>query len=286
MSDFGFRSERGQPWPITSALAIDWVSEGSNPGQPHRDRHRMFAIRGFLEHLRAAEPATEVPENIFRKPPRRTPRLLSEQEIVRLMEAPGQLRRVDPFRRLTLSTLLGLLASTGLRIGEALRLKNEDAHLDTDPPYLAIHESKFGKSRIVVLHASAADRLRDYATQKKTVLATRSVEAFFASRVGRPLCYNQTRITFRRLVNHAGITSHHGERAVTLHSLRHSFVVRRLTAWHRAEKNVQELLPHLSVYLGHTDPKDTYWYVTATPELLEAASVLFEVHHRKGASKP
>jgi len=282
---FDFWSARGCRWPITSALALDWVSEGSDPGRPYRDRHRLFTIRRFLEHLRASEPATETPENIFRKRPRRNPRLLSDREIFRLMEAPGQLRLVSPLRRLTLSTFLGLLASTGLRVGEALRLKNEDARLDAEPPHLEIHNSKFGKSRVVVLHASAADRLRDYAKQRTTVLGTRSAETFFTSQVGKPLGYNTTRITFLRLLRHAGITSGAGERRATFHSFRHNFAVKRLTLWHRAGKNVPELLPHLTVYLGHLNPRDTYWYVTATPELLEAASVLFDAHQRKGASK-
>jgi integrase len=280
-----FWSVKGSPWPISAGLALEWVSTESNLGQPYRDRHRMFAVRGFLKHLRTVEPATEVPRNIFRNPPRRTPRLLSDQETVSLMDATTRLRACPAFRRLTLTTLLGLLASTGLRIGEALRLKKEEAHLDADPPHLAIYDTKFGKSRIVVLHPTVAEHLRDYAKQRAGVLSTQSAETFFTCRGGKPLSYNVTRRTFLRLLRHAGITSVSGQRAVTLHSFRHGFAVKRLTLWHRAGNNITELLPHLTVYMGHLDPKDTYWYLTATTELMETASARFEIHQQEGASQ-
>jgi integrase len=271
-----FWSSRGGPWPITSAFGLDWVSEGTDPKNPYKARQRLKGLRRFLKFLRGTEPATQVPENLFGRRPRRIPRLLSIQEIRRLMKAPEQLRLCQPFHGLTLTTLLGLLASTGMRIGEAIRLKIEDAHLDENPPYLAIYETKFGKSRIVVLHASVADRLRAYAKARETVLGTRSAEPFFVRQTGKTLRYNTTLITFRRLLRHAGITDTTVESKVTPHTLRHSFVVRRLTLWHRTGENVAELLPHLSVYLGHLSPADTYWYLTATPELLESASARFE----------
>jgi integrase/recombinase XerD len=278
-----FWAAQKRPWPIPSALALDWVCEGSKPGRPYRDRHRMFAVSGFLKHLRTIEPATEVPRNVFRKPARRPPRLLSDQEVGGLMKATAQLRACPIFRRLTLTTLLGVLASTGLRIGEALRLKKDDVHLDADPPHLAIYETKFGKSRIVVLHPTVAGRLQAYAEQRTSALSNQSAEAFFTDHAGKPLSYNGTRVTFLRLLRHAGITSAGDARAVTLHSLRHGFAVKRLTLWHHAGENVSELLPHLTVYLGHLDPKDTYWYLTATRELLETASERFELQQRQGA---
>jgi integrase len=168
-----------------------------------------------------------------------------------------------------------------MRIGEALRLKPEDAHLDANPPHLSIQDTKFGKSRVVVLHASVADRLRDYAAKRATFLGSNRAEAFLTRVTGKPLRYNITRRTFVRVVRRAGITSPGGA-AVTLHSFRHSFAVKRLTLWHRAGENVSDLLPHLTVYLGHLDPRDTYWYLTATAELLEAASARVEAHLQEG----
>jgi integrase len=168
-----------------------------------------------------------------------------------------------------------------MRIGEALRLKPEDAHLDGNPPQLSIHDTKFGKSRVVVLHPSVADRMRDYAVQRARFLGSNHPEAFLTCVTGKPLRYKIIRRTFVRVVRHAGITSA-GSARVTLHSLRHSFAVKRLTLWHRAGENVSDLLPHLTVYLGHLDPRDTYWYLTATAELLEAASARVEAHQQEG----
>jgi integrase/recombinase XerD len=270
----------GCPWPIPEKLAIEWVSQGTIPERPYRDRHRLFCLRRFLIHLRTMEPATEVPNNIVRARPRRTPRLLTDKEITSLVEATARLRSCPAFWRFTVSTLLGLLASTGMRIGEALRLKPEDAHLSANPPYLSILDTKFGKSRVVVLHPSVADRLRDYAAKRATFLRSNRAEAFLTRVTGKPLRYKTIRRTFVRVLPHAGIASARGA-AVTLHSFRHSFAVKRLTLWHRAGENVSDLLPHLTVYLGHLDPRDTYWYLTATAELLEAASARVEAHQQE-----
>lgn len=281
-----FWSSKGRPWPIPAAFALEWVSSEAEPRHPSRELHRIFAVRGFLKHLRGTEPGTQVPDNIFRRCRRRASYLFSEKELVRLIEAPRRLRLCEPFHGLTLSTLLGLLASTGLRIGEAIRLKANEAHLDADPPRLSILETKFGKSRIVVLHPSVAAHLRGYAWHRESVLRNLSAETFFTRRNGKSLRYNTTRTTFVRLLRHADIKTGAGKPKATFHSLRHTFAVKRLTQWHREGKNVAELLPHLSVYLGHLAPVDTYWYLTATPELLETASVRFENPHQERTPRP
>jgi integrase/recombinase XerD len=271
-----FWSSQGRPWPITAAVALKWISSEADPQRPSRELHRIFAVRGFLKHLRGIEPDTQVPENIFRRRRRRAPYLFSEGELIKLIKAPRRLRLCQPFHGLTLSTLLGLLASTGLRIGEALRLKLNEAHLDATPPHLSILDTKFGKSRIVVLHPSVAAHLRTYAEQRARVLRSLPAETFFTRRNGKPRRYDTTRTTFVRLLHLAGIKTGESKPKATFHSFRHTFAVRRLTLWHREGKNAAELLPHLSVYLGHLAPVDTYWYLTATPELLATASARFE----------
>ena len=202
------------------------------------------------------------------------------------MKEPRRLRLCEPFHGLTLSTLLGSLASTGLRIGEAIRLKTNETHLEVDPPHLSIPDTKFGKSRIVVLHPSVAARLRVYAERRNEVLKNGTAETFFARRNGKPLRYDTTRTTFVRLLHHAGIKTGAGKQKATFHSFRHTFAVTRLTLWHREGKNVAELLPHLSIYLGHLAPVDTYWYLTATPKLLDTASARFEKPLRERTSHP
>ena len=269
--------EQGDPWPIRSSLLLDWVAVGSDRQHPYRDQRRFYVARAFLLQVRIFEPATEIPDNIF-KPlyRRRAPHLFSDQDIVRLIDAVAKVRPCGEMRPLTFSTLLGLLASTGLRIGELINLTMEDSRLDASPPHLLIHESKFGKSRYVVLHPSAAEHLRLYLDKRAEMLRGRQVEPFFINGHGARLDYNSQRMAFIRLLRLTGIEAVAGQKKPTVHSFRHSFAVRRLTLWHRERRDVQQLLPHLAVYLGHLGPENTYWYVSGTPELLLEASARFE----------
>ena len=258
---------------------------GSGRGHYYRDLHRFYAVRAFLRQVRVFEPRTQIPENIFRPlHRRRRPHLYSESDIQRLMDAARKLRAVSPFRRETVYTLIGLLASTGLRIGEALALTVDDVRLDVNPAHLVVRDSKFGKSRNVVLHPSTARRLQRYLGLRTETLRGRDARALFVNRFGRYLSYISQFSTFRRLLKHAGIQAVPGQRRPSFHSFRHTFAVRRLALWYRQRKNVQELLPHLAVYLGHLGPENTYWYVTDTPELLGTASTLFAEQHDKGGS--
>jgi integrase/recombinase XerD len=277
--------DRGCPWPIRSSLLVDWIAVGSHRHHPYRDQRRFYVVRAFLQQIRIFEPATEMPENIYRPLyRRRTPHLYSENDIARLMDAVWRLQTVTPFRRATVYALIGLLASTGLRIGEALALNVDDVKLRANPPHLLVSDSKFGNSRNVVLHPSVAKQLRKYLFRRSRALASRHVKAFFISRFGRHLNYNAQRLTFLRLLRRAGIRAVPGQRGPSIHSFRHSFAVRRLTLWHRERKDVQKLLPHLAVYLGHVGPENTYWYLSGTPELLRAASARFESQHSEGGS--
>jgi integrase/recombinase XerD len=151
------------PWPIRFSLVLDWVAVGSDRQRPYRDQLRFYVVRAFLQQIRTFEPATEIPQNIYRPLyRRRTPHLYSEDDVTRLMKAAWRLQRVTPFRRLTVYTLIGLLASTGLRIGEAIALEIDDVRLNGDTPHLLISDSKFGNSRNVVLHPTVAEQLRRY----------------------------------------------------------------------------------------------------------------------------
>lgn len=272
--------EQGDPWPIHSSVLLDWVAVGSDRQHPYRDQRRFYVVRAFLLQVRVFEPATEIPDNIFQPLyRRRTPHLFSDQDTIRLIDAVAQVRPCGILRQLTFSTLLGLLASTGLRVGEAIGLTVEDARVDATPPHLLIHESKFGKSRYVVLHPSTAEHLRTYLGKREEMLRGRQAQQFFINRKGGRLDYNSQRLAFVRVLRLAGIESVPGQRGPSLHSFRHTFAVKRLTLWHRERREVQQLLPHLAVYLGHLGPENTYWYVSSTPELLLEASTRFERQH-------
>lgn len=280
-----YRRRCGRPWPIPSSLLLDWIAVGADRQHPYRDQHRYYTVRAFLRQVRIFEPATGIPENIYRPLfRRRTPYLFSDQEIVRLMDAASHQPFCSDLRRLIFCTVLGLLASTGMRIGEAIALNLDDVKLDADSPHLLVHESKFGKSRCVVLHPSTAEHLRTYLRQRKKILRGRKVEPFFTNRNHGRLSYASHWMTFRRLLKHAGIQRLAGQRGPSLHCFRHTFAVKRLTLWHREHRDVQQLLPHLAVYLGHLGPENTYWYVSSTPELLDAASAHFENLYAEGGT--
>ena len=180
---------------------------------PYRDQRRFYVVRAFLQQIRTFEPATAIPENIYRPLyRRRNPHLYSQDDVSRLMKAAWRLQKVTPFRRFTVYTLIGLLASSGLRIGEALALEVDDVRLNADTPHLLISDSKFGNSRNVVLHPSMAKQLRKYLLQRSKALAGRHVKAFFMNRYGRRLNYNAQRLMFLRLLNLAVIHAVPGER--------------------------------------------------------------------------
>ena len=267
--------QHGCPWPIRAEFALDWVMTGSSVGRPYRDEHRLTSVRSFLHQVRACDERTEIPQTRFRSIyRRRPPYLFSDQEVLQLMEAAARSRYA--LRAATVATLIGLLASTGIRIGEALHLKMEDVRLDATPPHLFIHESKFGKSRNVVLHRSTTAQLRLYLKKRDAALRGRFAEPFFTNTLRRPLIYNPLRYTFRHLLKQVGISPSVNQRRPTLHSFRHTFAVNRLALWQREGQDIRQQLPHLSVYLGHCSPESTYWYLSATPELLQGAGDLFD----------
>jgi integrase/recombinase XerD len=267
--------QHGCPWPIHADFAMDWVMEGSTVGRPDRDEHRLLAVRAFLLQVRTFEGQTGVPQIQFRRRyKRRTPYIFSDREIQQMMEA--AVRNQSPFRTATVRTIIGLLASTGIRIGEALRLTTDDVRLDARPPHLYIHDTKFGKSRNVVLHPSTATNLQHYKHEREVTLRGHHAEPFFTNTLCRPLIYNPLRYTFRQLLKQTGITPSAHQRRPTLHSFRHTFAVKRLTLWQREGIDIRQQLPRLSVYLGHYGPQSTYWYLSATPELLQDAGALFD----------
>jgi integrase/recombinase XerD len=272
-----FLDAQGANEPIRAQMALDWACLPS----PHRglggQTSRLKVVRGFLSYLRASFPETEVPNSRMLSPVRHPkPYLYSSQEIERLMEVASLLRPEDSLRPNTYATMIGLLASTGLRIGEALRLTIQNVHLETDLSYLEILQTKFGKSRLVPLHATTADRLRLYVAERKRLYYDGLTDAFFVSEQGTYMHYRTVLRTFGTLIRDAGIPDDSSRGRPCMRGLRHTFAVRRLLDWYRSGMKVKELLPTLSVYMGHVQPAHTYWYLTATPELLAAAGEYFQ----------
>ena len=272
----GYVEAQGFSWPIRTQTILDWISAASAhcglPGQ----KMRLVHARCFLKHLKASVPDAEVPgPGLLPRPPRPKPRLYSPAEIAQLLAATSQLWKPGSLSQRTPYLIIGLLASTGLRAGEATALTIDDVRLNSDPPQLHIRKAKFYKSRIVPIHPSTADQLRAYLQERNRVKLRRPSKAFFITGRRLPLSYSALRRMFRQLIQSIGIENADGKRGPLLHSFRHGFAVRRLLTWHADNLDVRALMPHLSVYLGHLSKEETYWYLTATPELLTAAGEAF-----------
>ncbi|CAN5794994.1 tyrosine-type recombinase/integrase [soil metagenome] len=255
---------------VTIEGALGWAQQSPTGRVTTVGPRRMTAVRGFARYLAGIEAATEVPP-LGLMPHRarwRRPFIYSAADIDAVME---QARRsiVSPLRAATYHTLIGLLAASGLRIGEAIKLDRSD--VDWAQGVLLIRESKFGKSRLVPLHPSSMPAL-DGSAQLRDQLQPRPTEpAFFVSLKRKRLLYAVVQQTFRRLVDNAGVGVG-SPSAPRLHDLRHTFAVCTLLGWYRANEDVQAKLPWLSTYLGHREPASTYWYLSAAPELLALAA--------------
>lgn len=258
---------------ITTDVAVAWARQ-SVRAKPLYWRRRLSVVRGFAGHLHTLDPATEIPPAGLLRcfPNRMPPHLYSADEIAALQHAAGVLFR-QPLRIATYRTLIGLLAVTGLRIGEAVRLDRD--HVDLDAGVLSVIEGKFGKSRQVLLHSSTVAALREYAALRDRSPVAATTMAFFVSTRGR-LLVNTVDYTFADLLDAAGIHVAPGARRPRLHDFRHSFAVATLLDWYRAGVDVQARLPVLSTWLGHINPASTYWYLQAAPELLAQAAARLE----------
>jgi integrase len=253
---------------VTIENALAWATLPA--GDANWWAFRMSVVRGFASYLHALDPMHEVPPKdlLPRQTRRMTPYLYSEQEIQALMAAASSLQ--SPLRQATYRTLIGLLSVTGMRIGEAIRLDNND--VDHRHDVLTVRETKFGENRELPLHRSTVDALRAYVRLRDRHQPTRVSNAVLISPAGTRLLYCNVSHTFVQLIERAGLRPRSARCRPTLHGLRHSFAVRTLLGWYRAGVEVQPRLPLLSTYLGHVHPKDTYWYLTAAPELLQLAA--------------
>ena len=213
---------------------------------------------------------------------RPTSHIYSEAQIAALMREASALKPTGSLRPHTYATLIGLLASCGLRPGEAVRLCDADVEMEATPPRLVIRETKFRKSRLVPVDSSTADALRSYASTRKRLGYDGLSQTFFVSESGAPLAYSTVGATFLDMVRRLGIHGTANSHGPNLRCLRHTFAVRRLLNWYSQGMDVNKFLPHLSVYLGHAKPQNTYWYLTATPDLLSKAGSRFESYANQG----
>jgi integrase len=259
---------------VTTGHALAWATLPAGNQSWHA--LRLSAVRGFAAYLRTIDPSTEVPpaDLIPWRPCRATPYLYSEADIAALIAAAASLR--FQLRVATYQTLIGLLAVTGMRVGEAIRLDRPD--LDIASAVLTVRESKFGKSRLVPLHPTTASALRGYLRLRNRLHPQPTTPAVFISPAGTRLLYCNVQWTFARLARRAGLQPRSASCRPRIHDLRHSFAVASLLDAYAAGQDGQVRLTLLSTYLGHVDPSATYWYLSAAPELLALAGQRLEDH--------
>lgn len=276
-----YADRNGHRGPLTIDIAVRWAQLGRDRGVVAPAR-RLDVVRRFAKHCWLLDPRVEVPPDGLLGPSYRsrpTPHIYSDSELSQLLEKASELGPVGGLRPLTYVTLLGLLASTGLRISEALRLTRQ--HVDLETGVLTVVETKFHKSRLVPLHPTTTRALQDYARKRDRYhRRPASVTAFFLTERGTSLKYWRALMTFTALRVQLGWTGPRGRRP-RLHDLRHGFAVRRLIRWHRRGVDLDNRIAALSTYLGHVNVTDTYWYLTAVPELLAITGHRYERYVRR-----
>ena len=268
-----FARRRGASF-ITTKLALEWATQPANIGSPQR-ADRLGMVRRFAEYLSAFDPRTEVPPQKlipyqFR---RRQPYLYTDEEVLQMMEQMRQLGPRGSLKGATYATLVGLLAVTGMRVGEAIGLDRGDVGLNQA---LTVRRAKGNKSRLVPLHPSARQALERYAALRDRAFPEPVSRAFLVSETGARLLHCTVNRWFLSVCCHLGWRKPRHRDGPRLHDLRHYFAVRTLLGWYRSNADVEARLPELATYLGHVHVRDSYWYLTATPELLKLATLRWE----------
>jgi integrase len=250
---------------LTIAHAVSWAKQPAD-GALVWWAFKFGICRQFARYLSTLDPVTEVPPTgLFPEPSHRiVPYIYSDDDVTRVLEAASRLppeHRADTYR-----TLIALVAATGMRNGEAVRLDRDD--VDLADGILTIRDSKFDKSRQVPVHPSTVAALGAYAERRDGRRPRPKSGSFFTSTTGTRLIRDNVSTVFHRLVRDAGLRPGPSSRLPRLHDLRHTFAVKCVIGWYRAGVDVDARLPLLSTYLGHVSPRETYWYLTGVPELL------------------
>lgn len=259
-----FMARRGAK-VITYPLALEWATQ---PGGKRTLWAQRFAdVRGFSQYLRSRDPRTAVlPTRVLAFSGRAKPYLYSEREITQILAAALTLPPAKALRRWTYYCLFGLLIVTGLRIGEAMALLRADVDLQLG--ILTVRGAKFGKSRLVPLHRTTCAMLRRYARRRDTYLDPPRSPHFFVTERGGRLKHKYVYSVFWRISRQIGLRSASDRRGPRILDFRHRFAVQTLVHGYRCGQPVEQLLPVLSTYLGHACVQDTYWYLSACPQLL------------------
>jgi integrase len=252
---------------ITAELALRWAQQPQDV-QPAHWAARLSFVRSFARYWSATDPRTEIPPMglLPYRTKRATPYIYSDEEIEKILKAAKNLPPSTGLRPWTYYTLFGLMAVTGMRISEVIHLDRGDVDLDQE--LLTIRLTKFNKSRLIPLHPITAKKLMMYLNRRDQLYPRSTTARFFLSNQGTPLTDCMARWTFVKLSRQIGLRKVGDSFGPRLHDLRHRFAVTTLLHWYQTGVDVEQRLPVLSTYLGHAHVTDTYWYLSAIPEIL------------------
>lgn len=276
-----FLEQKAAPY-ITTALALEWAMQSTDHLPSHWAR-RLGFVRVFARHWSATDPRTEIPPAglLPFRPQRARPYLYTEQEIQRLLAAAKSLSPASGLRPWTYHCLFGLLAVSGLRISEAIKLERQD--VDFYQGVLTIRQTKFNKNRLIPLHTSTRDVLSEYAEHRDRLVPNPSSSCFLLNDCGRCLERSAVRRTFYDLSRQIGLRGPADHTGPRIHDFRHRFALNTLIQWYRAGEDIERRLPVLSTFLGHAHVADTYWYLSIHPGLMGLATERLEQRWEAGS---
>ena len=271
LGDFADFMEKRRELHITAKLAVQWAKQPATDDMNYF-AGRLRAVRSFARHHILSDPQTEIPATDLLPRRRSTfqPHIFSQEEIERILADSLQRRKgLKPITRLGRYTIYGLLSVTGMRVSEVRNLDVGD--VDLDQGVITIRNTKFGKSRLVPVHATTCAALRKYKEQRNAFMTGRDIEYFFVSQLGHRVCHGGLDRSFRRLMRRLGKRDASASKGPRLHDLRHSMAVEVLRQCYQSGADPERRLPALSTYLGHTNLSHTYWYLHQHPELMTEA---------------
>ena len=271
LSKFVLFARRQHAAFVTTKLALRWATQPVDC-HPALWTTRLNKVRQFAQYVSAMDPRTEIPPHglLPHRYRRKAPYLYTDREVHDLIAAAQRLPSPRHLRGATYSTLFGLLAATGMRVGEALGLDRAD--VDLAQALLTVRQSKGNQPRLVPIHPSTGQALRRYERLRDRVCPRPFGPRFFLSERGAALTYYIVRHWFIKVSRQIGLRQPSDRHGPRIHDLRHRFSIRTLVHWYRTDQDVEAHLPELATYLGHRHVNDTYWYLSATPELLQLAT--------------
>ena len=264
-----FVVSQGHVGPMTQELALAFALTA--PGQTRGEQAKRYAvIRLFSEYLAAFDPCTPILDSqaIYDRRERYSPYIYTAEDLSRMLQA-AEVVSKSPLRKQSFATIIGLAVSTGMRVGEILKLDRADVDWATET--LFVRNTKFGKDRLIPMHPTTSTAMQAYANLRDAVIPTPTTPAFFLTKFEQRYTYAAVNIGFREILAHCNLWRAKGQRP-RFHDLRHTFATRRLEIWYQEGKDVQALLPLLATYMGHVQYTCTAYYITATPQLMALAA--------------